>query len=141
MGNQVKALLQKINFIEADMELHRQILVSIPSDRGEEIQQTMVAIAAMKGQIHDLRQEIKARDEIEYNRMIAIEKAARKFQALARDKTFVRVHTLNETGECFVTLNDGTRMDCLVAAREENGNWTLLTLEGETKEFPAGLIK
>jgi hypothetical protein len=38
-------------------------------------------------------------------------------------------------------LNDGTRLDCLVKAEEENGNWTVLTIEGETKEYPGGLVK
>jgi len=32
-------------------------------------------------------------------------------------------------------------MDCLVTAKEENGNWTVLTLDGETREYPGGLIK
>jgi len=32
--------------------------------------------------------------------------------------------------------NDGTRQDCLVAAKEENGNWTVLTIDEETKEYP-----
>lgn len=141
MSNQVKALLQKINFIETDMELHRQILFSIPSDKKEEMEKTMNVIAGMKEQIQDLRLKIREIDETEYNRIIAIEQAAETFKRLAREKKFVRVNTLNETGECFVTLNDGTRMDCLVAAQEENGNWTLMTLEGETKEFPASLIK
>ncbi|WP_022665147.1 hypothetical protein [Desulfospira joergensenii] len=141
MNNRVKGILQKINFIETDMELHKQILVSIPSDQKEEIEKTVAVIAGMKNQIHELRQEIRAIDETEYNRIIAIERAAENFKLLARDKKFIRVNTLNETGECFVTLNDGTRLDCLVAAQEENGNWTLLTLEGETREFPSGLIK
>jgi hypothetical protein len=28
-----------------------------------------------------------------------------------------------------------------VAAREENGNWTVLTLDGETREYPGGFVK
>lgn len=128
MGNQVKTFLQKINFIETDIELHRQILFFIPSDRKEEMEKTLTLIAGMKEQIQDLRQRIRSIDESEYNRIITIEQAAETFKRLAQNKRFVRVNTLNETGECFVRLNDGTRMDCLVAAQEENGNWTLLTL-------------
>lgn len=141
MGNKVKALLQQINFIDADMELHKQILVSIPSDDKEQIQTVIEKIAEQKKQIEQLRQQIKETDEAEYNKMIAIERAADEFKRIANTKKFVHVDTLNETGECFITLTDGTRIDCLVAAKEENGNWTIMTIEGETKEYPSGIIR
>ena len=141
MSNPVKTLLQKINFIETDMDLHKQILMSIPSDQKDEIEKTLTTIADMKNQIQDLRLKIKEIDGTEYDRIIAIERAANAFKKIAMEKTFVQVNTLNETGECFITLNDGTRMDCLVAAKEENGNWTIMTLDGETKVYPAGLIR
>ena len=141
MSENIKGLLQKINFIETDMELHKQILVSIPSEDKSEIKTIISKIADQKNQIHALRQEIKKIDEDEYNKIIAIEKAAQVFRQIARDKKFVQVNTLNESGVCFITFNDGTRLDCLVTAKEENGNWTVLTLDGETKEYPRGIIK
>ncbi|RLC04445.1 MAG: hypothetical protein DRH34_04095 [Deltaproteobacteria bacterium] len=141
MSAMIKGLLQKINFIETDMDLHKQILLSIPSKNKIEIETTIKKIANQKKQINVLRQEIKKIDENEYDKIIAIEKAAEKFRQISKDKKFVQVNTLNESGVCFITLNDGTRLDCLVAAKEENGNWTVLTLEGETKEYPGGLIK
>jgi len=121
--------------------LHKQILVSIPSEDKSEIKNIISKIADQKNQIHALRQEIKKIDEDEYNKIIAIEKAAQVFRQIARDKKFVQVNTLNESGVCFITFNDGTRLDCLVTAKEENGNWTVLTLDGETKEYPRGIIK
>jgi len=141
MSGKIKGLLQKINFIETDMDLHKQILVSIPSDNKTEMETIIKKIADQKKQINELRQQIKKTDENEYNKIIAIEKAAEEFRQIAKDKKIVQVNTLNESGVCFITLNDGTRLDCLVAAKEENGNWTVLTLEGETKEYPGGLIK
>ena len=141
MSAKVKALLQKINFIETDMEMQKQILFSIPTDNKSEIEKLIDKIADLKKQIADLRQEIKNIDENEYDKIIAIEKGTKRFQELSRDKKFVHVNTLNESGECFITLNDGTRMDCLVAAKEENGNFTILTLEGEAREFPKGIVK
>ncbi|MCP3872740.1 MAG: hypothetical protein GY699_06235 [Desulfobacteraceae bacterium] len=141
MSEKVKGLLQKINLIETDMDLHKQILVSIPSDNKAEIETVIKKIADQKKQIGDLRLEIKNTDEDEYNKIIAIEKAAQTFRQISKDKKFILVNTLNETGECYITFNDGTRIDCLVAAKEENGNWTVLTLEGETKEYPGGLVK
>jgi len=141
MSSAIKGILQKINFIETDMELHKQILVSIPSDNTAEIQTTISRIADKKQQINELRHQIKKIDEDEYNKIIAIEKAARIFRQIAREKTFVQVNTLNESGDCFVKLNDGTRLECLVTAKEENGNWTVLTLEGETREYPGECIQ
>ena len=137
----IKELLQKINFIETDMEMQKQILFSTPSDDKREMEQLVDKIAGLKQQIMDLRQEIKKIDKREYDKIIAIENGTKRFQELSRDKKFVHVNTLNESGECFITLNDGTRMDCLVAAKEENGNFTILTLEGEAREFPKGIVK
>jgi len=141
MTSTIKGLLQKINFIEADMELHKRILVSIPSDNRGEIEAVIQKIADQKQQIQDLRREIKKLDKTEYDKIITIEKAAETFRQLAKDKKYVDVNTLNESGDCFITFNDGTRLDCLVAAKQDNGNWTVLTLEGETKEYPGGLVK
>ena len=141
MSSEVKGLLQKINFIETDMDLHKQILVSIPSDNKIEMQTIIAKMADQKQQINALRQQIKKIDEDEYNKIIAIEKAAAIFRQIAKDKKFVQVNTLNESHVCFITFNDGTRLDCLVTAKEENGDWTVLTLEGETKEYPKGLIQ
>lgn len=136
----VKSILQKINFIETDMDLHKQILVSIPSKETNEMEKVIKKIAGFKQQIEDLRMEIKKTDQDEYAKIIAIEQAAQKFSQISKDKKFIQVNTLNETGQCFITFNDGTRLDCLVAAKEENGNWTVLTLDGETKEYPGGFI-
>ncbi len=141
MSSKVKGILQKINFIETDMALHKDILFSIPSDQKEEMERVLTQIAEMKGQIEALRLKIKEIDEDEYNRIIAIEAATEKFKALAQGKKFAQVNTLNETGECSITLNDGTRIDCLVAAREEDGNYIILTLDGETREYPGGLVQ
>ncbi len=141
MSDRVKTLLQQINFIEIDMDMQKQILVSIPSDAKADIEATILKIAEMKKQVEELRNRIKEADEDEYNKMVAIERAADEFKRIAKTKKFTLVNTLNESGECYITLTDGTRLDCLVAAREENGNWTILTLDGETKEYPAGIIR
>lgn len=140
-SSKVKGILQKINFIETDMDLHKQILLSIPSKETAEMEKVVKKIVGLKQQIEDLRTEIKITDEDEYNRIIAIEHAAQKFSQISKDKKLIQVNTLNETGECFITFNDGTRLDCLVAAKEENGNWIVMTLDGETKEYPGGFIK
>jgi hypothetical protein len=141
MGAEVKSLLQKINFIETDMDLHKQILLSIPSDNKEEIEKTILKIADQKEEINQLRLEIKRIDRTEYDKIISIEQAVETFKTLSKDKKFISVNTLNESGECFLTLNNGTKIECLVTAKEENGNWTVLTIDGETKEYPSGFVQ
>ena len=137
----IKELLQKINFVESDMEMQKQILFSTPSDNKAQMEELVEKIAGLKQQIAGLREEIKKTDKREYDKIIAIESGTKKFQELSKDKKYIEVSTLNEVGECFITLNEGTRIDCLVTAKEENGNWTVLTLEGEAKEYPGGIIK
>ena len=105
------------------------------------MEQLVNKIAGLKQQIMGLRQEIKEIDKSEYDKIIAIENGTKKFQELSKDKKYILVNTLNESGECFITLNDGTRINCLVTAKEENGNWTVLTLEGDAKEYPHGIIQ
>ena len=141
MSSEVKTLLQKINFIETDMELHKQILLSIPSDNKAEMEKIISKIAGQKKEINDLKQKIKTINKDEYDRIILIETAADIFKQISKDKKFIHVATLNETGECFITLNNGTKIDCLVAAKEKNGNWTILTIDGETKEYPSGFVQ
>ncbi len=141
MSSEVKALLQKINFIETDMELHKHILHSIPSKDRDQMETVVEKIAEQKKQINELREKIKEIDEDEYKKIIAIEQAVQSFKQITADQKFESVNTLNETGECFITLNDDTRIDCLVAAKQENGHWTVLTLDGETKQYPGGLVK
>ncbi len=137
----IKELLQRINFIESDIDIQKQILVSIPSNNKKDMEAVIKKIAGQKEQIRRLRLDIKNTDEAEYKRIIEIEQAAETFRKISQGKKFVFVNTLNESGTCSITLNDGTRMDCLVTAKEENGNWTVLTLDGETKQYPSGLVK
>ncbi|MEX1298500.1 MAG: hypothetical protein AB1Z38_14950 [Desulfotignum sp.] len=131
----------KISYIETDMELHKQILVTIPSNQKADMEQVMQTIASQKQEIQDLRREIKRLDPTAYDRIIAIEKGTETFKTMAQDKRFDRVDTPDESGTCKITLIDGTDVDCLVAAREENGDWMVLTPEGEIKQFSHVLVK
>lgn len=141
MKQKVRALLQKINFIEVDMDLQKQILRAIPSAERGEMEKVLVKIAEMKQQILDLREEIRNTDPEAHDRIVAIEQGTERFKALAAEKRFVQVKTPDEAGICFVTLNDGSRLDCLIAARDEDGHWTVLTLFGEIKAYPGGLVR
>ncbi|MCA1795849.1 MAG: hypothetical protein LC660_18625 [Desulfobacteraceae bacterium] len=140
MHAHVENILQKISLIEMDMELHKQILFSIPSDQKDEMEKVMQTIARQKQQVQDLRQKIKYVDQSAYDQILAIEKGTEDFKAMAKDKQFSRVDTPDDTGACSITLNDGTCLDCLVAAREENGDWMILTREGNIRQFPKELV-
>ena len=141
MSSEVKTLLQKINFIETDMELHKQILLSTPSNNKNEMEKIINKIADQKKQILALRLKIKEIDKAEYDKIIIIEQAAETFKQISKGKKFISVNTLNESGECYITLNNGTRIDCLVTAQEDNGNFTILTIDGKTKEYPGGFVQ
>jgi hypothetical protein len=141
MHPSVDNLLMKISYIETDMELHKQILVTIPSNQKADMEQVMQTIASQKQEIQDLRREIKRLDPTAYDRIIAIEKGTETFKNMAQYKRFDRVDTPDESGTCKITLIDGTDVDCLVAAREENGDWMVLTREGEIKQFAHVLVK
>ena len=141
MHPRVENLLKKISFIETDMALHKQILVTIPSDRKNDLEQVIQTIADLKQEIQGLRREIRQLDPVAYDRILAIEKGTETFKAMAQNKQFDRVDTPDETGICRISLIDGTDVDCLVAAREENGDWMILTLEGQIKQFPRVLVK
>lgn len=141
MSSTVKTLLQQINFIETDMELHKQILFTVPAEDTAQIESVVKKIAAFKSQVAQLRQEIKAIDENEYDRIIQIETATLAFRQMAEDKEFSRVLTLNESGRCRLSLMDGTGVDCLVAAMEANGDWSVLTVDGEVKVIEAFRVR
>jgi PIN domain nuclease of toxin-antitoxin system len=141
MKERVRALLSKISYIETDMELQKQILSSIPSNQTEEMETMVARIAEMKQQIIDLRRQIQETDQEEFNRIVAMEQAAERFKSLAKEKKFVQIHSTDDQGLCAITLNDGSRLECLVTAQDESGNWTVLTLDGQIKEYPGGLVK
>jgi hypothetical protein len=141
MHSHVENLLKKISYIETDMELHKHILFSIPSDQKAEMEKVMQTISEQKQQIQDLRREIKRLDPDAFDRIIAIEQGTEMFKTLAQDKQFERVDTPDDSGACKITLSDGTDVDCLVAAREKNGDWMILTRDGEVKQFPKGRVK
>ena len=140
MGNTAQDILKKINYIEVDMDIQKQILFSIPSADKAEIKKVMEIIADQKEQIKALRQKIKAVAPEEYQRILTFEKASEKFKALAAEKKFKEISTFDGTTACNVSLTSGATIDCLVKARDEAGDWTVMTLDGEIKTFIADTV-
>jgi hypothetical protein len=73
--SKTEALLKKINYIEADVEIQKQILFSIPSNQKTEMEKTITLIAARKEEIEVLRQELKELYQYEFYRIVVFEKA------------------------------------------------------------------
>lgn len=128
-------LLRKINFIEADIEIQKQILFSIPSDQKEDMEETIKVIAAKKEEISDLRQQIQQIDPEEYNRIIVFEKAITEFKKMASEKNFQHITSRNVNEECVLLLNDNSNVQCLIKACDEDGDWTVITPEGGVEHY------
>ncbi len=136
MSNQkIQQILQKINYLEAEVEIQKQILFSIPSANKGEIENTIKTIAARKGDIEQLRQQINEENPEEFARIVAFEEASAKFMAIGAENTFTDLFHKQIGEECVLKLADGAIVDCLVKARNEKGDWTLLTADGEVLQF------
>ena len=128
-------LLRKINYIEADVEIQKQVLCSIPSAQKDEMEKTIKIIAGKKEEIEKLRLEIKAIDPDEYQRIIVFENAINQFKKLATEKKFESIVSRNVNEECSLELKEGSNMECLLKASDANGDWTIITMEGEVLQF------
>lgn len=135
MGEKVGQVLQKIHFIERDIELHKSILVSIPEDQKEEMEKVICEIVKMKERVDELKRSIAEIDPVVHAHVIKLEEGTRKFRELSTTRKFLQVVTLDQHGECRVDLVDGTQVECLVKALDDRGGWTGLTHDGEIVEY------
>ena len=135
MSNTVQDLLKKINYIEADIEIQKQILYSIPSEDRSEIEKTIKIIASHKQNIDLLRDEIKEIDPEEFERIRVFEKAIHDFKELATKRQFQQIDSKNVNEECSLALTDTNKVECLIKACDENGDWTIITMDGEIQHF------
>lgn len=131
----VQDLLKKINFIEADLEIQKQILFSIPSAETEEMEKVVKVIANMKHEIDGLRHQIKQLDPEEFERILVFEKAVNTFKKLATEKGFQSVVGRSNEDECVLKLKNSPQLDCLLKACDSDGNWTVVTMTGNIEEF------
>lgn len=136
----IQDLLKRINYIEADIDIQKQILYSIPSDQRSEMEKTITIIAAKKQEIETLRQQIHEKDPEEYARIIAFEKVIAEFKQLAATRKFTSVIGRNIDEQCALNFYDGTSVECLIKACDDNGDWTVITLEGELKLFARTMV-
>jgi predicted type IV restriction endonuclease len=137
----VQDLLKKINFIEADLEIQKQILFSLPSDQKEEMEQVIRTISEKKEEIEALRLRIKELDPEEFERILHYERAVEQLKILARDKGFKSVVGRTTEQACILKLKNSPGIDCLLKAVDGDGNWTIVTMDGRIMEFPADEVE
>lgn len=128
-------LLRKINFIEVDVEIQKQILFSIPSDKTDEIEKTIAIIAAKNKEIKQLREEIQKLDPEEYQRIMIFENAIKAFKEIASKTEFESIVSREMGGECVLQLKDTSNIECLIKACDSQENWTIITLNGEIQQY------
>ena len=128
-------LLRKINFIEVDVEIQKQILFSIPSDQTDEMEKTITLIAEKTKEIEELREKIKTIDPEEYQRIAVFEKAITTFRELASKTEFQSIISREIGGECVLDVKDSANIECLIKAHDAKENWTIITLDGELQQY------
>ena len=131
----IQQILKKINYLEAEVEIQKQILYSIPSAQRGEIEHTLQVIAARKGDIESLRRQINDLDPKEFARIVALEEASARFMAIGAENPFTELFHRQADQDCSLRLADGTIIECLVKARDALGGWTALTIDGEVLQF------
>lgn len=140
MSQTVEQILQKISFLEKDMELHKSILASIPAGKEDEMEEVIGTIVELKKKIETEKESIKDVDPEMYEQIQKMETASQRFREIAEQKEFQTIVTLDHSRECYIDLKGGERLECLVKAQDKDGDWTVLTVDGETLELPADKI-
>ncbi len=135
MNKMVQDILKKINYIEADLEIHKQILFSTPSSDTEELERIVAEIASKKEQINALRLKIQEISPEEYNNILVLENAVTAFREIAgkRELKFIKEKKIDE--DCLLALKNNTQIPCLVKACDKDGEWIIITIKGEIKQY------
>ncbi len=131
----VQDLLKKINYIEAEVEIQKQILFSIPNDHKDEIKTVIEKIADAKKHINKLREEIGKIAPGEFQKIINIENGLAQFKEIAATRKFTAIENMSVDSACWIKCKDGKEFSCLIKASTENGDITILTVDGEVLAF------
>jgi hypothetical protein len=135
MNQRVQDLLKKITYIEADIEIQKQILFSIPSDKQQEMEHVIKVIAAKKNEISTLRSELQSVSPEEHQNIVTLENAVTAFKKIASEKKFKSITIMNLNEECCLHLRNQPKIHCLVKACDENGGWTIISIDGMIQHF------
>lgn len=137
MKAQVEQVLQKIHFLERDIELHKRIMMETPQGKKDELEKVIGKISKMRARVDELKRSIAELDPEVHAQVLDLEHGVQQFQKLAQDRNFQQVFTLDQLGECVINLVDGSQVQCLVKAVDERGSWAGLTHQGTIVEYGA----
>ena len=104
MNQRVQDLLKKITYIEADIEIHKQILFSISSGDKQEMEHVVRQIATRKEEIKTLRLELQGISPEEHQNIENIENAVTAFKKIASEKKFKSITIMKINEECCLHL-------------------------------------
>ena len=65
-----------------------------------------------------------------------MKRALEKFREISLKVEFIEVTNIATSGDNTLHLKDGTTHNCLVKARDSEGNYTLITIDGEFFQVP-----
>ena len=136
MNIKVQDLLKKITYIEADIEIQKQILFSLSSNDQKEMEHVVKIIAAHKDEITALRLELQSISPEEHQNIMTLENAVTAFKKIASEKKFKSINIMKINEVCCLHLKDQTKIHCLVKACDEDEGWTIITIDGEIQNFP-----
>ena len=135
MKNAVQRILRKIQYIEVDIEIQKQILHTTPGQEEGEIRDVIQKIADSKEEINRLRFQIEEISPQEYQQIQALEKAAATFNSITSQDSFTIVESMSTNPNCSITYRTGNTCPCLVKASDKSGNWVIITPEGEIRHL------
>jgi hypothetical protein len=135
MSQKIQDILKRINYIEAEIAIQKQILFSLPSNSTLDMENVIKDIAERKEEIATLRQEILRISPEEHQKIVTLEQAVATFKKLADDKKFTFIKAMEINKECFLSLKNGQKILCLIKALQKNGGWTIISMEGEIQYF------
>lgn len=134
---QVQDLLKRINYLEAEIEMQKQILFSRPSQNKKEIEEALTIVANKKSEIEGLREQIRQLDAQEYDQILLFERAVEEFRKIAGKREFQSIVGRNVGEECVLELRSGESIECLIKACDKHSNWTVITMTGEIRDYTA----
>lgn len=135
MNNAVQNILRKIQYIEAEIEIQKQILHTTLGQEEAEIREVIQKIADSKEEINRLRLEIEEISPQEHHRIQALEKAVATFTTITSENSFTIVENMATNPNCSITYQTGETCPCLVKASDKSGNWVIITPEGEIRRI------
>ncbi len=141
MKTQTQNILRKINYLEVEIEIQKQILHSIPSGNTSEIENVIKKISSIKNDIEVQRQEIHKIDPVEYGRIIKLEHAVASVKKMASEEEFASIEGMDGQNTCHIHLKDSQKIQCLIKAIQKDGTHIIITMDGDVEKYSKDMVE